>query len=185
MSIENPAAFLASIWDWKPLGGCFPRGIAPTDIDGWVEVGGYFPVLEGKGPGVPLKDGQRRSFERMQRWNQIVPGLFTMIVIWGQADRSRIDQIQFWPTDPFPAGWDELRSYVAAWAECAEERGAADAGVTWVERANQDPGLRAFVDAEIARARIGLDTAAYNTNHYKTIALRLQQQVQELRGRKA
>jgi len=122
VSINNPSAFLASIWDWKPLRGCFPRNIEPTDLDGWVELCGYFLVLEGKAPGVPLRDGQRLNFERMLRWNQIVPGLFTIVVIWGHAESGRIDQLQFWPTAPFPAGWSDLQEYAKAWAECAEDR---------------------------------------------------------------
>jgi len=124
MTIEDPAAFLASIWNWAPLNPCFPRSVRPTDIDGWVELGGYFLVLEGKAPGVPLKEGQRLSFERMHRWNQTVPGLFTIIVIWGDAVSQRIDQLQFWPAPPFTAGWSALIEYVSAWAECAEERAA-------------------------------------------------------------
>jgi hypothetical protein len=122
--IENPQVYLRSLWNWKPLRSCFPRGIEPTDIDGWVEVGGYFLVLEGKAPNVPLKAGQRILFERMQRWNEIVPGLFTMIVIWGDAETGRIDELQFWPAAPFSAGWEQLISYCSAWAEVAEERAA-------------------------------------------------------------
>lgn len=122
--IENERAYLDSIWNWRPLRGCFPRGIEPTDIDGWVEIGGYFLVLEGKAPGVPVKEGQGRFYQRALRWNRIVPGLFTIIVIWGDAKAGRIDQLQFWPAPPFKAGWNELRSYAAAWAECAEERAA-------------------------------------------------------------
>lgn len=184
MSIENPNAFLASIWDWKPLRGCFPRGIEPTDLDGWVEVGGYFFVLEGKAPDVPLKEGQRLAFERMHRWNQTVPGLFTIVVIWGHAATARIDKVQFWPTDPFPAGWDDLRSYASAWAEVAVDRAKVNAApaVTWAERANNDPSLRAFIDAEIARAGIELDTKQYNAGHFKQIAEHWQAKFVELRA---
>lgn len=124
MTIQNWNSFRQSIWDWNPLRPCFPRHIEPTDIDGFVEVGGYFLVLEGKGPDVPLKEGQRRAFERMHRWNQTVPGLFTIIVIWGDAAIGQIDQVQFWPAPPFACDWDQLRSYVSAWAECAEDRAA-------------------------------------------------------------
>lgn len=126
MSIQNPQAYLDSIWDWKPLHPCFQRGIEPTDIDGFVEVGGYFLIFEGKAPGVPLKDGQRKAFERMARRNQIIPGLFTIIVLWGNAKASRIDQLQFWPAAPFASGWAELQTYVSAWSEWAEERAAIE-----------------------------------------------------------
>lgn len=124
MTIENWDAFRRSIWNWKPLCRCFPRGIEPMDIDGWCEVGGVFLVLEGKAPGVCLKDGTVNTFKRMQRWNETVPGLFTIIVIWGDAENSRIDRIQFWPGPPFDGGWPQLIEYVARWAELAEERAA-------------------------------------------------------------
>jgi hypothetical protein len=124
VTIKNPAAYLASIWDWAPLRPCFKRGIEPTDIDGFVEIGGYFLVIEGKAPGVPLKEGQRLMFERMHRWNKTIPGLFTMIVIWGDAATHHVEQAQFWPTDPFACDWDSFQSYVSAWAESAEERAA-------------------------------------------------------------
>lgn len=185
MTIEDPAAFLSSIWDWGPLRGCFPRGIAPTDIDAWVEIGGYFLVIEGKAPGVPLKDGQRFSFERMEGWNRTIPGLFTMIVIWGHADAGQIEQLQFWPSDPFPAGWNELRSYCTAWAECAEERSTVPRAVTWMEFAQHDGSLRAFVDAEIARAGIALKTATDDAKHWKEVAHRLHEQVAAAKQRRS
>jgi len=125
VTIRNPKAFLDSIWDWAPLKGCLPRGIEPTDIDGWIEVGGYFLVLEGKAPGVPIPTGQAAAFARMVRWNKIVPQLFTIIVIWGDAPTGRIDHLQFWPNLPvIPGDWDTLREYIYAWGCCAEERAA-------------------------------------------------------------
>lgn len=123
MTIQNKDRYLASIWDWKPLRPCFKRGIEPTDIDGFVEIGGYFLVLEGKAPNVPLKEGQRRTFEKMQRWNAVIPRLFTMIVLWGDAEAGRIEQLQFWPAPPFPGSWPELTAYIRAWSEWAEGGG--------------------------------------------------------------
>jgi hypothetical protein len=137
MTIYWPDTYLRSIWDWKILDGCFPRGIRPTDIDGWVELCGYFLVLEGKGPGVPVPEGQRRAFNRMHRWNQIIPGLFTIIVIWGDAATGCIEELQFWPSAPikiaFNGNTETLRSYVTAWADSAEARAATEENGAWVE----------------------------------------------------
>lgn len=127
MTIQNWDAFKASIWDWAPLGRCFPRGILPMDIDGWTEVGGVFLVLEGKAPGVPLKPGTVNTFRRMSNWNKTVPNLFTIVVLWGDAKAGRIERLQFWPNPPFDGGWPQLIAYVEAWAENAEERAAIQA----------------------------------------------------------
>jgi hypothetical protein len=44
---------------------CFPRAIGFTDIDYMVEIGGHGLIQEFKHPGEPLKDGQRKAFERL------------------------------------------------------------------------------------------------------------------------
>lgn len=47
---------------------CFPRRINFGDVDGWVELNGFFCVLEWKGEGGSLKTGQTltyRCFTRM------------------------------------------------------------------------------------------------------------------------
>jgi len=41
------------------------------------------------------------------------------------------------------------------------------AELTWLERAQQDESLRAFVDAEIARAGIEVDTLRYQNRYLK------------------
>jgi hypothetical protein len=120
VTIQNERLYLDSIWNWRPLRKCFPRGIEPLISTAGLRIGGYFLVLEGKGTNVPLKDGQRITFERMQRWNQTIPRLFTIIVIWGDAKVGRIDQLQFWPSPPFSGGWDQLLAYVSAWREWAD-----------------------------------------------------------------
>lgn len=119
MTIHNWDAFRRSIWDWAGLRPCFPRGIEPTDLDGFVEINGRFLVLEGKGPGVPLKEGQRKTFERLFRLNRTIEGVFTVIVIWGDAEACRVDRLQFWPSAPIEADWAQFLAYVRAWAENA------------------------------------------------------------------
>jgi hypothetical protein len=43
-----------------------------------------------------------------------------------------------------------------------------------------DPSLRAFVEAEIARAGISSDTARYNEAHWHAVALALGEKVESL-----
>lgn len=117
MTIENWDEFKRSIWDWQRLAPCFPRGILPTDIDGFVELNDRFLLIEGKKTGVPLKEGQRKTFERLFRLNRMVEGVFTIIVIWGNAKAGRVDRLQFWPSDPIDADWPQFMAYVQAWAE--------------------------------------------------------------------
>lgn len=53
-------------------------------------------------------------------------------------------------------------------------------GLTWIERMAADPGLRHFVDAEIARAGIALAAARANAAPWKSVAVRLHEQLKEL-----
>lgn len=46
--------------DWSDIFTGLPRGIAPSDIDGIIEVGGRFLVLEEKGVGAGCSRGQYR-----------------------------------------------------------------------------------------------------------------------------
>lgn len=80
MTINNPQAFVESLWDWGVLKGCFGETrIEPTDIDGFVERNGRFLILETKGPGVPVTMGQEITFRKLKQ-----TGLFTTFVIWGE-----------------------------------------------------------------------------------------------------
>ena len=66
------------VFDW--LAGVFPRGVVPTDIDGFVELSGKFLVMEFKAESAVKADrmatGQRRAFQALQS-----TGLFTIFVI--------------------------------------------------------------------------------------------------------
>jgi hypothetical protein len=54
------------------------------------------------------------------------------------------------------------------------------ASKTWAERMASDPGLRAFVDAEIARAGIALAAARAAADHWKRVAEALDAKLREL-----
>ncbi len=79
MTINSPQAFVASLWDWACLDGCFgSTNIKPTDCDGLVERNGWFLLLEAKLPGVEIPCGQERMFEAL-----VATQHFTVLIIWG------------------------------------------------------------------------------------------------------
>ena len=55
--------------------------------------------------------------------------------------------------------------------------------MTWLERMATDETLRAFVQAEIVRAGIELDTARYNAEHWQHVAERLRAQFEDSQAR--
>lgn len=60
---------------------CFPRKIAMGDVDGLIELGGHFLMLEWKMPGAPVPRAQEMVYERITAWDR-----FTVIVVWGDAE---------------------------------------------------------------------------------------------------
>ncbi len=112
MTIHDAAAFVAGIWDWSILAGCFGSGIEPTDLDGFVERRGHFLVLETKRPGVAIPLGQRRTFEALRQ-----TGLFTVLVVWGETNRPQTARL-YTPrgiSGEFPCDLELLRQIAAAW----------------------------------------------------------------------
>lgn len=123
MTINSPEKYMANIWDWAILDGCFGiTNIRPTDIDGFVERNGEFLMLETKQPRVPIPLGQQRTH---QAW---VKKGGTVIIIWGLKDTPEKIQM-FSPYHPFPDGkvWEQadidiLRKRVKNWYEWAERQ---------------------------------------------------------------
>jgi hypothetical protein len=52
-------------FDIEHLAQCFPRGINFTDLDGFVELGGNFLVVEFKMNGADATGGQQRAFQAL------------------------------------------------------------------------------------------------------------------------
>ena len=63
--ILAPADYAKRLWDWTPFNECFPRGIRIGDVDGFVEIGGCFLILDGKPLGGEVKKGQLMAFTRL------------------------------------------------------------------------------------------------------------------------
>jgi len=83
MTIRNKEWYKEQLWDWGFLDDCFkPTKIKVTDIDGFVERNGLFLVIETKSHDANIPFGQQIMFE-----NMIKTGLFTVLIIWGEANQ--------------------------------------------------------------------------------------------------
>ena len=79
MTINDPEAYVSSLWDWACLDGCFGNlHIKPTDVDGEVERKGNLIEIETKLPGVPIPQGQEYKFQ-----TKVNEYGFTVVVVWG------------------------------------------------------------------------------------------------------
>ena len=118
MTINNPAAFCASLWDWQCLDGCFGETlIKPTDIDGLIERNGKFLALETKLPNVPIHDGQRITFRAL-----VNTGYFSVLFIWGHPGKPEAGEL--WHLgESYPHSsmdMDKLREIVERWFHYAD-----------------------------------------------------------------
>ena len=119
MTIEDAEAYVASLWDWGILDGCFgTTKIKAEDIDGFVERKGRFLAIETKNNNVPLKDGQRWAYKALHK-----TGLFTILIIWGEANKP--ERIELWREGKRPcicenANLDILKRTVKQWFEDAD-----------------------------------------------------------------
>ena len=87
MTINNAELFVRGLWDWAIVADCFPGKIAPTDIDGFVEMNGRFLFLETKQTDAHIPLGQEILFKRCAKRGDVV------IVIWGakgEPERIRL-----------------------------------------------------------------------------------------------
>ena len=122
MTIYNLDKFVASLWDWGFLDKCFgTTGIRITDLDGFVERNEQFLLIEGKGAGVRLPQGQIRAYRALAKKG------FTIIIIWGEPNKPH--QMALWlPRQPFAgipvdATLDDIARDVSAWFDRANKTG--------------------------------------------------------------
>lgn len=99
---------------------CFPRRIAMGDMDGYVEIGGKFLILEWKNTGCDLLEGQRLAFDALRR---IPDRMFTILCIAGDAHRMTVysamhytNEFSRWQDRDF--AWCKL--FVKRWADWAD-----------------------------------------------------------------
>lgn len=105
------------------LDDCFPGKIGMSDIDGIVEVGGRFLVMEFKSAGSGLTTGQRIMFERLTAEN-LDPMKFTVIVVCGDPQEMVIESVQVFSSGKAgpvePCTLEQLRLRIRKWRERAE-----------------------------------------------------------------
>lgn len=120
MTIENPDAYLASLWDWACLDGCFGESkIKPSDVDGRVERNGKILEIETKLPGVTVPMGQEIMIETLVQ----VYG-FTEIIVWGHPGRPEKIELRTPHTTRVyeNTSLDKLREIVNKWYEWADNQ---------------------------------------------------------------
>ena len=121
MTVNNPELYMAGVWDWAILDGCFGRTkIRPTDIDGFVERNGHCLYLETKRPGANIPFGQRLTYRAWCSKGDSV------IVIWGEKNKPQRIQV-FSPRYPPPDGkvyayanLDKLKWLVSQWFDLVD-----------------------------------------------------------------
>lgn len=99
---------------------CFPRRINFGDVDGIVELGGAFCMLEWKSNGAELKTAQRLLFERLTSASP----RSVAFVVSGSAKDMTVDKFQMMFNGTVkhfdPAGLDDLKHQIRRWAEWIE-----------------------------------------------------------------
>ena len=102
---------------------CFPGKIGMSDVDGMVELGGRFLMLEFKSHGGRLLTAQRLAFQRMTE-GSIDPMKFTVIVVFGDPETMEVTTLQVFSRgkgeEPEPCTLEELRSRIREWAMRAQ-----------------------------------------------------------------
>jgi len=112
MTINNIKAFIASLWDWSVLDGCFGSpSMRPTDIDGIIEASGHFLMIETKSPGKEIPEGQRIMFDKLMENTE--NNHFTVLLAWGRPGLPV--KMQKWPDEPYKVDLGEMRRFVKNW----------------------------------------------------------------------
>lgn len=108
--------------EWSWLRGAFPRGILPTDLDGFVEIRNQFLILESKSAGALMSGGQAMAFERLR-----ATGVFTICLLsWG--DSGDLDYFEIWTRTRYrrlegvEASKEEFYRRMSLWSQWAENK---------------------------------------------------------------
>lgn len=119
MTINDPKGFVAGLWDWSILDGCFGNtGIRVGDADGMVERNCRTLLIDPKAPGTLLKPGQMRMWR-----NQSLTGWITVYVVWGDTDKP--EHIQIYTKkkiyQKMPCDMELFRDLVKSWFDYASK----------------------------------------------------------------
>lgn len=101
---------------------CFPGRMNFGDVDGWIEIRGYFGVLEWKSVGGSLGLGQRLAFERFTR-----NAGYVVFLVEGDAETMAVKRFcTFWRGRRGPwmrGGLAHLKEWMEIWATRADGPG--------------------------------------------------------------
>lgn len=100
---------------------CFPNKINFGDVDGLVEINGYFCLLEWKGAGGSIKAGQRYSYEAFTKTRGNI-----VYVVDGNAETMEIEQYSIFYNGkqhpPKTCNLETLKSSITKWAQWAKSQ---------------------------------------------------------------
>ena len=117
-NIRNADNFAASWWDWTLFNDCFqPTKIRITDVDGLVERNGHFLLIETKGIGVPVPQGQAILFDAIRRDSR-----WHVLVVWGDTNQPQRWKVWGYRAE-FTGGMDDLRKLIRRWFRYADRAG--------------------------------------------------------------
>lgn len=111
--------YINSLWDWDFASQALPGKAAISDVDGYVERGGYMLLLEGKYPGAPVPKGQEIAFK-----NLTASGMVTVICLWGTDSQPQQMQIRTdgRPGERGPVTQETVVQTVSAWYRWASHQ---------------------------------------------------------------
>ena len=100
---------------------CFPGRINFGDVDGLVEIGGHFCILEWKGDDGKIKTGQRITFQALTRY----PGNF-VLVAEGNAETMEVSRWCFY-RDGRESAWregnlQEVMAELKEWSDRSQQQ---------------------------------------------------------------
>jgi hypothetical protein len=97
----------------------FPRTINFTDVDGLVEIGGHFCLLEWKGDGGAVRRGQDLLYLRFTANTKNV-----VLVVLGNAENMSVRAFGFYKDGVYhnakPATLETLKNWLRGWARWAD-----------------------------------------------------------------
>lgn len=117
-AIRSRQAFLDAIWDWGFLDGAAPRGCLPTDIDGALEIGGRFLIIEAKPPRGSMSGGQRRFYQALNA----APNM-NVVLMYGDPKSQTVTEYQVMGHHDRPVSTttEDFYEFVSDWSSWADE----------------------------------------------------------------
>ena len=119
MTINNAELYMAGVWDWAILDGCFGQTrIRPTDVDGLIERNGKCLFIETKKPGAPIPYGQALLHRAL------VQAGFSVVLVWGETNTpSKIKLLTPHASKIYePADIEAFRALVCQWFTWADSQ---------------------------------------------------------------